>query len=310
LAPRCVTHNGYQLRLLAALAASRRRTATVTSVDTALAGACLAPALAGLTATAAITLGAASVVDTDRRSTKRDDGKGRPEEQTFHRRFSIPNGTELRDAMPQHATWASTSPPACRWAGRRRRLIQSRQTPNTMRGGRYGMASPAARANRVNSADAPSVSSETRTTAKWSGAWRSSAARPSAVVAESCRAFRWQWHGGAGFCSVGCGLHSGHCEPESGSADRRRWQQDWLADTEQHELPHAQPSGAGMNWPRTAANATRNLPKNSRDAVMAFASHNLHPDSRLLRPRQARFLCPAFAIQIAVTVKKQASRVV
>ena len=192
MAPRCVIHNDYQLRLLAALAASRRRTGTVTAADTAFAGACLALALAGIAATAAVTLGAASVVDADRRSTKRDDGKGRPEEKTFHRRFSIPKGTELRDAMPQHATWASTSPPDRRWAGRRRRLIQFRQTPNTMRGGRYGMIAPAARANRINSADAPSVSSETRTTAKRSGAWRSSAARPSAVVAESCRAFRWQ----------------------------------------------------------------------------------------------------------------------
>jgi len=114
LAPRCVIHNDYQLRLLVALAASRRRTGTVTAIDTAFAGACLALALAGLTATAAVTLGAASVVDADRCSTERDDGKGRPEEQTFHRRISIPKGTEIRVAMPQHTTWVSTSPLACR----------------------------------------------------------------------------------------------------------------------------------------------------------------------------------------------------
>jgi hypothetical protein len=208
----------------------------------------------------------------------------------------MPKGTELRDPMPQHATWASTSPPDRRWAGRRRRLIQFRQTPKTMRGGRYGMVSPAARANRVNSADAPLLSSKTRATARRSGAWRSSAGRASAVVAESCRAFRWQWHGGVGCCSVDWALHSGHCESESGSADRGRWQQDWLADAEQHEFPHAQTMGAGMNWPRTAANATRNRRKNSRDAVMALASHNLRRDSRPIRPWQARFLSPAFAI--------------
>ena len=119
MAPRCVIHNDYQLRLLVARAASRRRIGTVTPVDTAFAGACLALALAGLTATAAVTLGAASVVDADRRSTKRDDGKGRPEEKTFHRRFSIPKGTELRDDIPQHTVWAGTSPPACHEAKRR-----------------------------------------------------------------------------------------------------------------------------------------------------------------------------------------------
>jgi len=113
LAPRCVIRNDYQLRLLVALAASRRRTGTVTAVGTAFAGAYLALALAGIAATTAVTLGAASVVDTDGRSTKRDDGKGRPEEQTFHRRISISKGTELRDAIPQHTVLASTSPPAC-----------------------------------------------------------------------------------------------------------------------------------------------------------------------------------------------------
>lgn len=178
--------------------------------------------------------------------------------------------------------------------GRRRRLIQFRQTPNTMRGGRYGMVSPAARANRVNSAVAPSVSSETRPTAKWSGAWRSRAARPSAFVADSCRALRWQRHGGVGFCSVDSTPHSGHCESESCSTERGRWQQDWLADAEQREFPHAQTRGAGMNWPSTAANATRNWPKKTRNGDMALAFPILQPDSRPLRPWQARFLRPDF----------------
>ena len=169
MAPRCVIHNDFQLRLPAALAASRRSTGAVTTVDTAFAGACLALALAGLTATAAVTLGAASVVDAHCRSTKRDEGKRCPQDQTFHRRISIPIRTEIKDAMPQHTACVDTSPPACRWASGRWRLIQFRQTPNTMRGGRYGMDSPAARANRINSADASAESSETRATAKWSG---------------------------------------------------------------------------------------------------------------------------------------------
>ena len=107
MAPRCVIHNDYQMRLLIALAASRGRAGTVAAVDTAFAGAGLALAGAGLTATAAVTLGAASVVDADGRGTKGDDRKGRPEEQTFHHRISIPKETELRDAMPQHTTWAA-----------------------------------------------------------------------------------------------------------------------------------------------------------------------------------------------------------
>ena len=141
------------------LLASRRRTGTITAVDTAFAGASSALALAGLAATAAVTLGAASVIDADCRSTNRDNGKRRPQNQTVHCTISILKGTELRDAMPQHTTRASTTPPAWRSAGRRRRLIQFRQTPNRMRGGRYGMISPAARTSRINSADASAESS-------------------------------------------------------------------------------------------------------------------------------------------------------
>ena len=112
MAPRCVIHNNYQLRLLVALAASRRRTATVTAIDTAFAGACLALALAGLTATAAVTLGAAGVGNADCRGTKRDDRKGRPKEQALHRRISIPKGTEFTYPMPLHTTRTSTTTPA------------------------------------------------------------------------------------------------------------------------------------------------------------------------------------------------------
>lgn len=100
MAPRCVIHNNYQLRLLVAFAASRSRTA----IDTAFAGACLALALAGLTATAAVTLGAAGVGNADCRGTKRDDRKGRPKEQALHCRISIPKGTEFADPMPLHTT--------------------------------------------------------------------------------------------------------------------------------------------------------------------------------------------------------------
>ena len=94
------------------LLASRRRTGTITAVDTAFAGASSALALAGLAATAAVTLGAASVIDADCRSTNRDNGKRRPQNQTVHCTISILMGTELRDAMPQHTAWANTTPPA------------------------------------------------------------------------------------------------------------------------------------------------------------------------------------------------------
>jgi hypothetical protein len=169
LAPQCVIRNDYQLRLPIALAASRRRTGTVTAVHTAFAGACLALALTGIAATAAVTLGAASVVDADRCSTERDDGKGRPEEQTFHRKS--PYRRELNSETPCRNTrhWqAHLLPRAIRQEGGRR-LIQFRQTPYKMRGGRCGMVSPAARANRANSADDSADPSETCTTAKWSG---------------------------------------------------------------------------------------------------------------------------------------------
>lgn len=53
--------------------------------------------------------------------------------------------------------------------GQAQRLIQFRQTPYTMRGGRYGMVSPAARADRVNSSAASADSSEIRPTAKEPG---------------------------------------------------------------------------------------------------------------------------------------------
>lgn len=88
------------MRLLVTRAAGRCRTGPVTAVDTALTGAGFALAGAGLTATTAVTFRAASVVDADHRRTKRDDGKSCPKKQTFHRRFSIPKGTELRDSMP------------------------------------------------------------------------------------------------------------------------------------------------------------------------------------------------------------------
>jgi len=98
------------------LLASRRRTGSVTAVDTAFAGASSALTLAGLAATAAITLGAARVIDANCRSTNRDNGKRCPQDQTVHQRISILKGTELRDAMPQHTAWANTTP-ACRSAG-------------------------------------------------------------------------------------------------------------------------------------------------------------------------------------------------
>lgn len=94
------------------LLASPCRTGTVTVVDTAFAAASSALALAGLAATAAVTLGAASVTDADCRSTNRDNGERRPQDQTVHCTVSILKGTEFRDAMPQHTTWAGTTPPA------------------------------------------------------------------------------------------------------------------------------------------------------------------------------------------------------
>ena len=159
MAPRCVTHNDYPWRLMVAFAASRRRAGTVTAVGAAFAGAGVARAGAGLTATTAVTLGAAGVVDADCRSTERDDGKGRPEEQAFHRRISL--SKELNSETPYRNTrygQAHLLTHAMRQAGGRR-LIQFRQTPKTMRAGRYGMVSPAARASRINSADASAESS-------------------------------------------------------------------------------------------------------------------------------------------------------
>jgi len=72
------------------------------------------------------------------------------------------------------------------------------------------MAAPDASANRVNAADVAVDSADTWTTAKRATRSGSKATRPSIGVAESCRAFRWQWHGGGAPCSIGCGAHSGH----------------------------------------------------------------------------------------------------
>lgn len=82
-----------------------------------------------------------------------------------------PYRRELNSETPYRNTrygQAHLLPRAIRQEGGRR-LIQFRQTPYKMRGGRCGMVSPAESANRVNSADDSADSSETCTTAKWLG---------------------------------------------------------------------------------------------------------------------------------------------